>query len=297
MFSIPNVLQERVRSFLPFRELHRSCSVCKSWRDISNIPKAIHEHANPGSIPPHASLTEVRILSVKCFFSSTDNINLMYNVLHQSQRKLKHLTIDDSSTLHLDKYFIPKLVSLTYLNINSNPIFVRALVKQSPNLKTLVLGSKTRAIDLAICPTIKNLTISDDGVSVMNFEHCDLQYISFKKVTDFDMIANWFTIPGLEIHCEFYLDTIEMFDILSNSDELSLTWFTDVDFLRPLDSFDDAVDFLKETLKAIQALRDAPISVDHENEDVVFLMLHMLSQTKLLTKDKLFQIATNAMLD
>jgi hypothetical protein len=295
MFSIPNNLHERIRSFLPFRELHRSRSVCKSWRDISNIPKAIHEHANPGTIPPHASLTEVRILNVKCFFSNTDNINLMYNIFHQSQRKLKHLTIDDSYTLHLDKYFIPKLESLTYLNINSNPIFVHALVKQSPNLKTLVLGSETRAIDLAICPTIKYLTISDDGVSVMNFEHCDLQYISFQKVTDFDMIANWFTIPGLEIHCEFYMDAIEIFDIHSSSDELSLTWFTDFDFLR--DSFDDAVDFLKETLKAIQTLRDAPISVDHENEGVVFLILHMLSQTKLLTKDKLFQIATNAMLD
>lgn len=258
MLSLTQNLQDHTRSFLSFKEIHRTRCVCEQWRDIENVPKVLHMLGTK-EIPSHASFT--RITSFTMINKRANGEALLHRILQQNRRHLLSLSLRRGFVAE-NPYF-PQLPSLQTFQADCtiNREVIKAILSCAPNLRQLAFKDVGFEIDVSLWPKLRELTVPNAS-NVKNIDAGNISKITFTAVWNIADIAQVLTMPSLEVGIQIYEEVSQrwFFSLHSTSKTLSLKTVDDIEQMG-----DDLIEYcekFKEVVSAIKSIRDTPISID-----------------------------------
>ena len=300
MLSLSKNLRDHTRSFLSFKEIHKTRSVCKSWADIENVPKDLKWY-DLDSVSPHACFT--RITQLLMVLSSKTSKFMFQQILQRNHQHLSSLKFEATP----ECLFFPQLKQLKKLEVwEANKETVNAIIRKAANLRELRVHWKeevVKEIDLSHCPHLENLVISS-AKSIKNFSATHLSRIHFTEAEDVDDIVQFLSLPLLEVEIDIHGvnddgDPERIFCLLSKSNELIIQSVTEISWAK--DSLDIFAEKLESVITAIKSIRDTRISINPTIQDnkyrkrEIFDIAFLLCRTELLTGKEIAEIVQQAL--
>jgi len=262
MLSLSRNIQDHIRSFLSFNEIHTTRSVCKEWNDIENVPKNLtHMHA---IIPSYASLT--RINSFSLYPYSPDSQVLLDRVLQHNRHHLRSLSFE--SGFRPNHLYFPQLDALEVFRVEDfqSKGTIGAILLKAPNLRELSIRNVDFEVDLSFCPRLEKLSCPSVD-AIKNLNHTNISRIDFDRVFDIADIVQFLSIPKLEIKFSIYVQNIDVygeegkwyFDLVSTYNSLC------VQSVRNIHDMGDDLTLYTEKFRnvvtTIKSIRDTPIAI------------------------------------
>ena len=171
MLSLSKNIQDHTRSFLSFKEIHTTRSVCKQWADIENVPKNLTHMG--GSIPSYASFTRITRCSI--YIPGPNSQALLHRVLQHNRRYLRSLSF--GYRFLPEHLYFPQLDALEVFRVeNPNKETLEAILPKAPNLKELCVENLDFEVDLSLCPRLEKLSCPS-GNNIKNLHDANISRI------------------------------------------------------------------------------------------------------------------------
>lgn len=181
MDRLHKTLVHHLRSFLPTNEIFQSASVCKSWEDISNIPKSIS--VSYSRVPPYVDLSKTYHLDIRQHYDKEEVLSL----IRRCAQNLRILELTcDARYPTAPTENIPYLPKVTDFNLNfPNPSnTLNTMLRQMPNLENFRLqnGSADEYaipnLDFSSIPKLRELYFWGRIMTFSNSGSVNLQKIT-----------------------------------------------------------------------------------------------------------------------
>jgi hypothetical protein len=189
MLSLSKALQDHTRSFLSFKEIHKTRSVCKSWADVANVPKVLAWHSSDAPAP-QASFTRITKLTMNDSNPATKF--MVHQIMQQNQPHLSSIRL--LWNFKLEYISFPRLEHLKSFELdNATQSVVNDIAKKAPNLRLLHIDwtdQTTKGIDLSQFPRLECLKISS-AESIKNVSTSNLLKIHFTHIKKIDNVVSF----------------------------------------------------------------------------------------------------------
>lgn len=192
MDRLSTTIINHFRSFLSTKEIYRSSGVCKSWQDVTDIPKAIYIRPGfgtfrPAEIPPPSSvvLTKVYTLDIEFFHGEWDLVLDTLNRCAPTVRNLEIYCYSDSPTTRPLPHF-PKVTNLS-LYLHPDTMSLNSFLSKTPCLTHFRLDGPSAhhthdQIDFSLIPQLQKLELCAGVNKFLNMSDVNLAEIDFHRL-------------------------------------------------------------------------------------------------------------------
>lgn len=166
MFPLPDVVFNRCRSWLNFREIHASRSVSKSWHNTSGVAKVFSvEDLFPHIPTPHADFTHVNEIELMGDRYSQEQLQKLtecaFSVFQQSANHLKKIILFGNEFMELATKIstLPNVCDAHFCTVDD--FSFQKFISLLPNLQNLSIAyiDGKIAFDFELLPNLVELTL------------------------------------------------------------------------------------------------------------------------------------------